>query len=108
MNRQIKLISKERHSTVYVAHLTFKNMKSIPVKFQYKEIIDCSGRKFKIIPKGSEEQKAQIQITPNGIQIENLNDNEQFAVLAANGGQQIYEYEIHQNRSKQSSQYRKR
>lgn len=107
MNRQIKLISKERHETIYVAQLIFKNQKSIPIKFQYKEIIDCQNGKFKIVPKGSDEQKAQIQITSNGIQIENSNVNDQFATLPANGGEQIYEFEIYRKHTKRNNPYRK-
>lgn len=75
-------------------------MKSVPIKFQYKEIIDCHDKKSKIIPKGSDEQKAQIQITSDGIQIENPNADDQFAVLPAHGGEQVYKYEIHRKRSK--------
>ncbi|UJR17218.1 hypothetical protein I4U23_004113 [Adineta vaga] len=90
LNRQVKLISKERHSAVYTVHLTFKNVKSIPVKFEYEEIIDNENIHFKIIVKGSDEQRTDMQVTANGIQIENKN-----SLLAANGGQQIYEYEVH-------------
>ncbi|CAF1188095.1 unnamed protein product [Adineta steineri] len=63
LNRQVKLISKERYSAVYAIHLTFKNVKSTPVNFQYKEIIDNENVQFKIILKGSDNQRAQIEIT---------------------------------------------
>ncbi|CAF3244371.1 unnamed protein product [Rotaria sp. Silwood2] len=109
LNRQVKLISKERHSAMYAVHLTFKNVKSIPVKFEYREIIDNSNTQSKIIIKGSDEQRAQIQVIENGIQIENKNSTDNHhSMLAANGGEQIYEYEINLNHSKKSNSYRKR
>ncbi|CAM4983434.1 unnamed protein product, partial [Rotaria socialis] len=74
LNRQVKLISKERHSGVYAVHLTFKNVKSTPVKFDYKEIVESKNAQFKIILKGSDDQRAQIQVTTNGVQIENKNN----------------------------------
>lgn len=64
---------------------------------------------FKIILKGSNEQRDQIQVTTNGIEIENKNgtDND-HCMLAANGGEQIYEYEVHRNYAKKNNSYRKR
>ncbi|CAF3362778.1 unnamed protein product [Rotaria sp. Silwood2] len=109
LNRQVKLISKERHSAVYAVHLTFKNVKSTPVKFEYKEIIDNENAQFKIILRGSDDQRAQIQVTANGVQIENKNStDDRHGMLAANSGQQIYEYEIHLNYPKKNNSYRRR
>lgn len=93
---------------MYAVHLTFKNIKSIPVKFEYKEIMDCENVQFKVIPKGSDTQRAQIQVTANGIEIENNNVNDPNVMLAANGGEQIYEYEIHRNYAKKSNSYRRK
>ncbi|CAF2099551.1 unnamed protein product [Rotaria magnacalcarata] len=109
LNRQVKLISKERHSGVYAVHLTFKNIKSTPVKFDYKEIVDSKNAQFKIILKGSDDQRAQIQVTANGVQIENKNNTtDHRGMLVANGGEQIFEYEIHINYPTPSSTHRKR
>ncbi len=93
---------------MYAAQLTFKNIKAIPVKFEYKEIMDSENVHFKIILKGSDEQRAQIQVTPNGIQIENNSADGHYGMLVANGGEQIYEYEIHRNYAKKNNSYRKR
>lgn len=109
MNRQVKLISRERHSAMYAVHLTFKNIKSTPIKFEYKETIDNEDIQFKIIPKKSDGERAQIQVIANGIQIggENSMDYD-YGQLAANGGEQIYEYEIRLIYPKKSNSNRKR
>jgi archaellum component FlaF (FlaF/FlaG flagellin family) len=94
---------------VYAVHLTFKNVKSTPVKFEYKEIIDSQNTQFKIILKESSDERASIQVTENGIQIENKNSADgHHGMLSANGGEQIYEYEVHLNYAKKSNSYRKR
>ncbi|CAF0844880.1 unnamed protein product [Adineta steineri] len=109
LNRQVKLISKERYSAIYAIHLTFKNIKSTSVKFEYKEIIDNENVQFKIILKGSDNQRAQIEITQNGIQIEKKNNtDDHHAILTANGGEQIYEYEVHLTYMKKNDSYRKK
>ncbi|CAF1203465.1 unnamed protein product [Rotaria sordida] len=109
LNRQVKLISRERHSAMYAVHLTFKNVKSTPVKFEYNEIIDNEDAQFKIILKGSDDQRAQIEVTANGIQIEHKNGTDDLhGMLAANGGEQIYEYEIRLNYPKKSNSSSKR
>jgi hypothetical protein len=51
---------------VYAVHLTFKNVKSTPVKFEYKEIIDSQNTQFKIILKESSDERASIQVTDEG------------------------------------------
>ncbi len=94
---------------MYAVHLTFKNIKSTPVKFEYKEITYSENVQFKIILKGSDEQRAQIQVTPNGVEIENKNStDDHHGMLTANGGEQIYEYKVHRNYAKKSNSYRKR
>lgn len=109
MNRQVKLISKERHSATYTVHLTFKNAKCTPVKFEYKEVIDDEDIQFKIFPKGNDVERAQIQVIANGVQIGNKNStNDCYGQLAANGGEQAYEYEIHLNYPKKSHALKKR
>ena len=89
------LISKTKNSAVYNVHLRFKNTKVRPVKFEYKELIDREKAQFTIIPKGTDEQQAQMRSTITGLQIEaNNNTSDPFIILAANGGEQNYEYEI--------------
>ena len=71
--------------------------------------MDNANIQFKIVLKGADEQRAQIQVTANGIEIENKNSaDDHHATLSANGGEQIYEYEVHCNDAKKNNSYRKR
>ncbi|CAF4041900.1 unnamed protein product [Rotaria sordida] len=57
----------------------------------------------------SDDQRAQIEVTANGIQIEHKNGTDDLhGMLAANGGEQIYEYEIRLNYPKKSNSSSKR
>lgn len=92
---------------MYAVHLTFKNAKSTPVKFEYNEIIDSERAQFKIILKGSDDQRNQIQITTNGVLIGKNNiADDGHGILAANGGEQIYDYEVHLTYAKSNNSYR--
>ena len=94
---------------MYAVHLTFKNVKSTPVKFEYNEIIDSEHAQFKVVLKGSDDQRKQIQITANGVQIGNdSNTGDNHGVLGANGGEQIYDYEVHLTYAKNNTSFRKK
>lgn len=71
------------------------------MKFEYEEIVDNDSVHFKVIPKGSDDQRNQIQVTTNGIEIQNN-------TLAASGGEQIYEYEVHIHYIKRSNSYNRK
>ena len=72
-------------------------------KLQQKYSIISMDKYFPTGPLTIREQDAQIQITQNDIQIENLNGNQPYVILEPDGGQQIYEYEIHQMHSKRNT-----
>lgn len=95
---------------MYAVHLTFKNVKSTPVKFEYNEIIDSEHAQYKVILKGSDDQRVQIQVTTNGVQIGNNNNSteDNYVILAANGGEQVYDYEVHLTYAKSNNSYRKK
>lgn len=64
---------------------------------------------FEIVPKGPEECRSKIQVSPTGIQIIDLNNSgENQYILPPNGGERCFEYEVHRNYAKQSNSYRKR
>ena len=75
--------------------MKFKNFKARPVKAEYKELLDTQSGEFTIVPRGTHEQQAQIRSTITGVQFEAVNDTEdRFPVLAANGGELTYEFEV--------------
>ena len=101
-------MSRKRDSAIYTVHLTFKNVKSIPVKFEYKEMINIENAQFTVFPKESNDQQAQIESTVDGIQMRRKDDKaDDYAILAANGCEQMYEYEIHFNYGKRGNYSRK-
>ncbi|UJR17899.1 hypothetical protein I4U23_004798 [Adineta vaga] len=63
--RQVKVLSQKRDQASYDIHLTIKNSKSKPIKYEYKEII--SSAKFTITPKDTNQEK--IQIISEGLEI---------------------------------------
>jgi hypothetical protein len=66
--RQVKILSLKRESASYDIHLTIKNSKSKPVKYEYKEMI--SSAKFTVTPKDDNEQiNEKVQSIAEGIQI---------------------------------------
>ncbi len=94
---------------MYAVHLTFKNVKSTPVNFEYQELIENDNGQYKIVLKGADDQRKQIQVTPDGIEIQSKNSaDDQHSMLAANGGEQTYESEVHLSFSKKNDSSRKR
>lgn len=102
VNRQLRLISKDKNSFTYNLQLRFKNFKSRPVKFEYRELINSERAQFTIVPKGTDEQQSQIRSTITGVQLEaNNGTDDHFLVLAANGGELAFEFEVQLNYHKQ-------
>ena len=60
-------------------------------------MINTQEAQFTIVPKGTDEQQAQIRSTITGVQLEATNNGNDgcFLILSANGGELIYEFEVH-------------
>ena len=71
--------------------------------------MDDKEVQFKVIVKGSDEQCRQIHVISNAIEIGNRDvSGHQLIVLSANGGEQMYEYEVHRNYAEKRNSYGKR
>ena len=78
------------------------------MKVEYKELFDTQSAEFTIVPRGTNEQQAQIRSTITGVQLEATNDtDDRFLVLAANGGELTYEFEVNFDYNRQKKRSKK-
>lgn len=78
------------------------------MKVEYRELLDSQSAEFTIVPKGTDEQQAQIRSTINGVQLETTNDtDDRFLVLTANGGELTYEFEVNFDYNRQKKRNKK-